>query len=233
MRPDDGDLLRVLLAEVRALGAHDVEELQADGRDAAEVARAERALSAARRALDVDPRAEAGRVDLRDAPARRAGRRPPPRRSAASRLLVPRVRGEVGVLAELRRVDEQAARRPCRILARAARKSATWPSCSAPIVGTRPTSPCARAQPGDRPRSHDRHAPRRLRERDRRAPRARARRPAVRARAPRPSPSRRARSGRSARSRSRSSAASAERAPRAARPPPRESCAAARWSVTR
>jgi hypothetical protein len=32
------DLLRVLLAEVRALRADDVEELQADRRDAAEVA---------------------------------------------------------------------------------------------------------------------------------------------------------------------------------------------------
>ena len=39
---DDLDLLRVLLAEVGASRADDVEELQADGRDGAEVAGAER-----------------------------------------------------------------------------------------------------------------------------------------------------------------------------------------------
>ena len=37
MLPEHGDLLRVLLAEVGALGPDDVEELEADGRDAAEV----------------------------------------------------------------------------------------------------------------------------------------------------------------------------------------------------
>ena len=34
---DDDRLLRVLLAEVRTLGAHDVEELHAHGRDTAEM----------------------------------------------------------------------------------------------------------------------------------------------------------------------------------------------------
>ena len=49
--PDDLDLLRVLLAEVRAARADDVEELQADGRDAAEVARAGASPSSPREAL--------------------------------------------------------------------------------------------------------------------------------------------------------------------------------------
>ena len=48
MPQHDLDLLRVLLAEVRALRPDDVEELEADGRDAAEVAGPELALEPAR-----------------------------------------------------------------------------------------------------------------------------------------------------------------------------------------
>ncbi len=61
---DDGGLLRVLLAEVRAAWLHDVEELQADGGDAAEVAGARRALGAG--LADVDPGREAGGIQLVD-----------------------------------------------------------------------------------------------------------------------------------------------------------------------
>src|SRR5207244_10499142 len=52
---DDRRLLRVLLTEVGPVRASDVEQLQADRRDGAEVARPVLALEAARELLDVDP----------------------------------------------------------------------------------------------------------------------------------------------------------------------------------
>ena len=105
--PNDGELLRVLLSEVRELRPDDVEELQADGRDAAEVAGPVRALEASRQLLDLDPGLEAGRVDLvrlrrEEDVDSRVGR---DRRVA---LLVAGIRVEVCILVELGRVDEQA-----------------------------------------------------------------------------------------------------------------------------
>ena len=100
----DGRLLRVLLAEVRALGLDDVEELEADGRDGAEVTGASGAFGT--RVLDVDPGTEAGGIDL--------GRARCEQDVDAFLLcdlgiarLVARIRGEVGCVAELGGVDEE------------------------------------------------------------------------------------------------------------------------------
>ena len=51
---DDGELLRVLLAEHREVGLHEVEELRHHRGDAAEVPRAQLALEAARGAARFD-----------------------------------------------------------------------------------------------------------------------------------------------------------------------------------
>ena len=202
---DHDRLLRVLLAEVRARGADDVEELQAHGRDAAEVAGARVALGTG--VLDVDPRARS-----------RRGRSP--RALGAKRMSTPHSSAMRGVaplrragtrrdrrLAELRRVDEER-RDDELVLARAAAEER-----SGGRRGARPSS--ARARPRRRARRAARRSSGRssCRERQRRAgerlvemvelrPRV-VDRGAVRAR---PSPSRRARSGPSARSRSRSCA---------------------------
>src|SRR5207245_9888007 len=104
---NDRRLLRVLLAEVRALRSNDVEERQATGRDATEVSRSVVALEPVCEFLDLDPRLVAGRVDLvggRDEQEVDAG----VLGEAAVALLVARIRVEVGRLGELRRVDEQA-----------------------------------------------------------------------------------------------------------------------------
>ena len=103
----DSDLLRVLLAEPRDLRADEVEQLQADGRDAAEVAGPVRALEPVRRARRLDPRREPVRVHLGggrredDVDAVLGGER-------GVAVEVARVRAEVGALGELRRVDEDA-----------------------------------------------------------------------------------------------------------------------------
>ena len=104
---DDRDLLRVLLAEPRDLRADEVEELEADGGDAAEVAGTVRALEPFGGAAGLDPRREpvgyissAGGANTTSTPCSAA--------NAASRS---RSRGyaiEVGRLGELRRVDEDA-----------------------------------------------------------------------------------------------------------------------------
>ena len=104
---DKRGLLRVLLAEVRPCRPDDVEELQADGGDAAEVAGTEHALEPLREPLDVDPGRIAsgyssstdGREQHVDALALGDGR--------VARL-VARVGGEIVGGVELRRVDEQA-----------------------------------------------------------------------------------------------------------------------------
>src|SRR5204862_300479 len=59
----DRRLLRVLLAEIRPVGADDVEQLQADRRDAAEVAGAELPFERVAEALWLDPRLEPRRVE--------------------------------------------------------------------------------------------------------------------------------------------------------------------------
>ena len=68
---------------------------------------------------------------------------------------VARVRAEVCRVRELRRVHEDA-RDQHVALGRAAANSAAWPSCSAPIVGTRPTIPC-RGRSSSRDRARDDH----------------------------------------------------------------------------
>ena len=104
---DDRDLLGVLAAEVRDVGPDDREELQADGRDAAEVAGPCLALEPDRSALGLDPGREPGRIEL-------LGRRREEEvdtRGLGRALVggeVARVGGEVARVAELRRVDEEA-----------------------------------------------------------------------------------------------------------------------------
>src|SRR5262249_3003712 len=104
---DERGLLRVLLAEVGAVGADDVEKLQADRGDAAEVAGPEGALEPVAEPFDVDP----GRIPLgvqllgggreQDVDALAPGY------DSVVRL-VARVGGEVAGGVELRRVDEEA-----------------------------------------------------------------------------------------------------------------------------
>src|SRR6185312_16338850 len=101
------DLLRVLLAEVGAPRTDEVEELQADSRDAPEVTGPVLALEHRAEPLDVDPGLEARRVDLlrgRDEEYVDAGLL----RELGVACLVSRVAREVLPLGELGRVDEQA-----------------------------------------------------------------------------------------------------------------------------
>src|SRR5437588_238198 len=103
----DRDLLRVLLAEVGAGRADEVEELATDCCNPAEVPRPGGALEAARELLDVDPGLVARRVELldrgreEDVGAGLSG-------DARVPLLVPWVRSEVVAGVELGGVDEQA-----------------------------------------------------------------------------------------------------------------------------
>ena len=62
--PDDHDLLGVLLAEVRVLGADQVEQDRDDGRDPIEMSRPGGSFQRPRHRPDRDDRVEAGRVDL-------------------------------------------------------------------------------------------------------------------------------------------------------------------------
>jgi hypothetical protein len=106
-RADHLGLLRILLPEVRAAGAHDREELEHDRRHAAEVTGPEPPFEDRAELGDVDPGLEAGRVHL-------IGARCEDDvdafllRELEVALLVARVAGEVAALGELSRVDEQA-----------------------------------------------------------------------------------------------------------------------------
>ncbi len=102
---DDHDLLGVLLAEVGALGADEVEQDRDDGRDAIEVTRPRGALERPRDRPDRDDRVEARRVDLLD---RRGEDEVDALRLADGEVarLVARVLREVGRDVELARVDE-------------------------------------------------------------------------------------------------------------------------------
>ena len=62
--PHHGHLLRVLLAEEGDVGGHDREELRADRRDSSEVPRPRRTLEDRSERSDLDPRVEAGRIEL-------------------------------------------------------------------------------------------------------------------------------------------------------------------------
>ena len=103
----DRNLLRVLLAEVGAGRADEVEELAADRRHPTEVAGPRRALEAARELLDVDPGLVARRVELLDG-GREEDVGPRLRGDARVSVLVTRIGGEVVARVELRGVDEQA-----------------------------------------------------------------------------------------------------------------------------
>ena len=142
--PEHVDLLRVLLAVEREVRADDVEQLEADRRDAAEVAGAVLAFQRRAELGHVDPRLVAGRVHL----GRGRGEDDVDPCLACDlevARLVARVAVQVGRLAELRRVDEEA--HHDRVAAPRARRasSARWPAWSAPIVGTRPTVPSRRS----------------------------------------------------------------------------------------
>ena len=123
-------------------GADDVEELQTDRRDGAEVARAVRALERGAELLDLDPGLEAGGYTSaalgseEDVDAGLAG-------DVRVARLVARVAVEVAAALELGRVDEE--RRDDDVRRRAGgAKSATWPAWNAPIVGTSAIGPVAR-----------------------------------------------------------------------------------------
>ena len=205
------DLLGVLLAEVRAVGADDDEELQADGGDAAEVPGPEAALEHLRELLDVDPGREARRVHLLrgrredDVHARFLGAA---RRSRSSSR---GYRAEVVAAVELGRVDEDARDDDVVLCARCARAARGGPRGGRPswARGRRDPSAAGAGSAAGPPRSCARPS----------RPRSPLRGSGTAAPAPAParasarswrlarSPSRRARSARSSGSRCRSSAA--------------------------
>ena len=139
---EDGRLLRVLLPEVGTLGADDVEELQADGGDAAEVPRPHGALQLFSQVAHLDPGAEPVRVHLLD---RRHEQvlDAPGLGEGGVLLLVARVALEVLARPELRRVDEDARHDDVALGACPAHER-LCPSWGAPIVGMRPTDPTRR-----------------------------------------------------------------------------------------
>jgi len=95
-------LLRVLLAEVRALGPDEVEQLQADRRDPAEVTGSRLPLGSS--LVGLDPGGEARRIQLvrreDDVDSLGLG-------ELEIARLVPGIRVEIRLLVELRRIDEQ------------------------------------------------------------------------------------------------------------------------------
>jgi hypothetical protein len=105
---DHRHLLEVLLAEIRATGARQAEELGQDGRHAIEVPGPPRTLEAEGGTLRGDERARQDwkpRVDLAD---RRGKNQIAPRRVQERRVVLEhaRVRSEVRCVAELEWVDE-------------------------------------------------------------------------------------------------------------------------------
>ena len=133
--PDDGDLLRVLLAEVGAARPDDVEELEAHGGDAAEVA-GTGAPSSGFEAPPPPPRSGTPAGRARPATARTGSRLLSA--SACGASCARRAgSGEILPRAELRRVDEEAHHHEVVLGARGADER-QCPSWKAPIVGTRP-----------------------------------------------------------------------------------------------
>ena len=193
---DDRGLLRVLLAEVGAVGPDDVEELQADRRDASEVAGPELAFERRAELADVDPGRDSPPGTSPRRTARRGRRRPPPRR--ASRRAPRRADSGRGP-----RRSPNCAGLTKRLAtttsfsSRAAANSARCPAWNAPIVGTSPTepSPCPAARRCVRTIFIGPPAPRSRRPARGTAARARAAARGSLPGAPRPSPSRRARPG--------------------------------------
>ena len=140
--PDQRQLLVVLLAEVRAAGPHQVEELGHDGEHAGEVPGPDRALEhvAERARARRRPGPSAVRVHVRD-----AGRPDQVDAVALAQREVgverARVAGEVLGRAELHRVDEDRRDHRRALVARGRASSAACPACSAPMVGTSPIGP--------------------------------------------------------------------------------------------
>ena len=132
-------------AEVGDVRQGHAEQLRDDGGDAAEVrGAADGALESLGDAEHLDGGGEPRRVDLLD---RRREQQVGAGLGGERRvvLLLARVAVEVGALVELGGVDEQRDDDSIALLARAP-ISDRWPSCSAPIVGTRPiVSPSRRA----------------------------------------------------------------------------------------
>ena len=135
--PDDARLLRVLAPEKRLLRLNDFEQLQYDGRDAAKMSGARRALPGAPR----DPR-HSPRCGI---PADKFPR--PPARTNNRRPRLPVFRGPLQAcvdISENPRWGQTAwdsrkwKRSPAEHSARAARTSDRCPAWSAPIVGTKP-----------------------------------------------------------------------------------------------
>ena len=135
---DDHHLLGVLLAEVRALRADQAEQDRDHGRDAVEVAGPRRALERPGHRPDGHGRVEAGRIDLLDR------RRP----DEVDALVLGRSRGRAPRCADscVKSAASLNWRGLTKIVttvvafsARARCISERWPSCSQPIVGTRPT----------------------------------------------------------------------------------------------
>ena len=138
MLPDHEQLLGVLLAEVRPLGADEVEQDRDDRRDAVEVARPGRALERLGDGADVDGRVEARRVDLVD-----VGREDEVGALLGADLdvarLVARVPLEVRRVAELARVDEDRDDGRRVLGAGPLRSAPDGPRGASPSSGTRPT----------------------------------------------------------------------------------------------
>jgi hypothetical protein len=117
--PNYGHLLGVLLAKKRDMRLCDVEELDADRGDAVEVTRPERPLEAERHALNNDRRGVSVWIDLGDS---RQEQRIDTcgSREVCVPWLLARIRGQIGRVVELARVDED---RRDHVIAGAARGS--------------------------------------------------------------------------------------------------------------
>ena len=135
--PDDRQLLRVLLAEIRHVGLNDVEQLQHHGRDAVEMAGPVSPAQVIGQSADVHRAAQRARIHLGDRrrehevdaelPAQRRGRH----RACADSASRSSARSNCSGLTKMLTTTVPHSRR-ARSISRA------WPACSAPIVGTRP-----------------------------------------------------------------------------------------------
>ena len=149
IRRTQRELLRVLLAEHRRGRAGQVKQLEHHGQHAAEEARPELALEDLPHRARID-----GHLGLTSGIHLGGGRREDelsPRAGAPGQVLVQGLRITIKIFTrpELQRVDEDrddhAPRGPASV--RAARSSRSWPTCRAPMVGTRTTGPGLGAGP--------------------------------------------------------------------------------------
>ena len=111
--PDDGELLRVLLAEIRAMRLHHLKQLQHDRRDAAEVAGPEFSTQMVGEPADVDAHSGGCGIHL----GRRRRKHDVDAELAAERqvgLERARIARQIVLVVELQRVDEDRSRPPRR-----------------------------------------------------------------------------------------------------------------------